>query len=51
VRGGKFNMEVGIKLGTDGTPQVVTAVQDSPFDIDIATAAKAALLLTLPLEG
>jgi phospholipase C len=51
VRGGKFAMEVGIKLAPDGTPQVVTAVPDSPFDIDISDAVKAALLLTLGTLG
>src|SRR5262249_7828999 len=47
VRGGKVSVEVGIKLAADGTPQVVTAVPASPFDIDISDAVKAALLLTL----
>ncbi|MDO8706231.1 MAG: alkaline phosphatase family protein [Sulfuricaulis sp.] len=51
VRGGKFDMEVGIKLGPDGTPQIVSGVPDSPFDIDISTAVKAALLATLGLAG
>lgn len=44
VRGGKLAVEVGIKLAPDGTPQVVTFIPDSPFDIDISNAAKVALL-------
>ncbi|MEO6596422.1 MAG: alkaline phosphatase family protein [Planctomycetota bacterium] len=51
VRGGKFAMEVGIKLGADGVPRIVTSLPDSPFDIDIGTAAKVALLATLGLAG
>ena len=51
VRGGKFDMEVGIKTGSDGTPQVVTAVPDSPFDIDISGTVKGALTLTLGILG
>lgn len=51
VRGGKLAVEVGIKLGADGTPQIVTAFPDSPFDIDISTAVKVALLATLGLAG
>lgn len=51
VRGGKFDMEVGIKLGPDGTPQVVTAVPDAPFDIDISATVKAALAATLGITG
>jgi phospholipase C len=51
VRGGAFEMEVGIKLDSDGTPKVVTAVPDSPFDIEFITAVKAALLATLGLGG
>ncbi|HMQ16193.1 MAG TPA: alkaline phosphatase family protein, partial [Phycisphaerae bacterium] len=51
VRGGKFKFEVGIKLSADGTPQIVTALPDSPFDIDIRKAVKAALLVTLGIGG
>jgi phospholipase C len=51
VRGGKFDMEVGIKLAADGTPQVVTAVPGSPFDIDISNAVKVALVATLGIAG
>ncbi len=51
VRGGKFDMEIGIKLGLDGTPLVVTEVSDSPFDISISTAVKVALLATLGIAG
>ena len=47
VRGGTFAAEVGITLAPDGTPHVVMAVPDSPFDIDIDNAGKAALLLFL----
>lgn len=47
VRGGKLEVEVGIKLAADGTPQIVTHIPDSPFDIDIDTAVKAALLVVL----
>ena len=35
VRGGKLEMEVGIKLGPDGTPQIVTWIPDEPFDVDL----------------
>jgi phospholipase C len=51
VRGGQLDMEVGIKPGPDGTPRIVTAVPDSPFDIDISTAVQAALIATLGLAG
>ena len=51
VRDGAFDMEVGIKLDSDGTPKVVTFVPDSPFDIDISDTVEAALLLTLGLAG
>ncbi len=37
VRGGKLEVEVGLKLSPDGTPQIVTAMSDSPFDIDVDT--------------
>lgn len=47
VRDGRLNLEVGIKLAADGTPQIVTSIPDSPFDIDINDAVKAALLLVL----
>lgn len=49
VRGGKFLMEVGIKLDTRGTPQIVTALPNSPFDIDVKNAAIAVFLATFPL--
>lgn len=49
VRGGEFTMEVGIKLSADGTPQLVTAVPDSPFDADLRDAVIAGLLVTFPL--
>jgi phospholipase C len=51
VRGGKFDMEVGMKLDTDGTPRIVTSVPDSPFDIDISTGAKATLVAIFGLGG
>lgn len=51
VRSGKFAMEVGIKLSADGTPQIVTAVPDSPFDIDLNDTALVVLLATFPLLG
>lgn len=51
VRGGKLDVEVGIKLAADGTPEVVTHIPDSPFDIDISNAVKAALLLVLGPAG
>ena len=34
VRGGVLEMEVGLKINPDGTPQMVTWVPDSPFDMD-----------------
>lgn len=49
VRGGKFAMEVGIKLSADGTPQIVTAVPNSPFDADLRDEVIAELLLAFPL--
>ncbi len=51
VRGGKLAVEVGIKLAADGTPQIVTSTPDSPFDIDISNAVKAALVATLGIAG
>ncbi|HKR00311.1 MAG TPA: alkaline phosphatase family protein, partial [Pyrinomonadaceae bacterium] len=47
VRGGKFDMEIGIKLDPDGTPRIVTEVTGSPFDIHISPTVKAALGATL----
>jgi len=35
VRGGSLEMEVGIVVAADGTPQVVSWVPDDPFDIDM----------------
>ncbi len=51
VRGGRLEVEVGIKLAADGMPQVVTRFPDSPFDIDISPEVKVALLVTLGLSG
>jgi len=51
VRGGKFQMEVGITRDSDGTPRVVTAMPDSPFDIDISGTVEAALLATFGFLG
>jgi phospholipase C len=47
VRGGRLAVEVGIKLAPDGTPQVVVAVPDSPFDLDISTAIEAIMIAVL----
>ena len=49
VRGGKLEMEVGLKLSADGTPQVAVWVPDSPFDIDVHWAVIVALGLLNPL--
>ena len=49
VRGGKFEMEVGIKIAADGTPRIVTKVPDSPFDIDLRDAVMALALAAFPL--
>lgn len=43
VPGGKFTIEVGIKLSADGTPKFVTSVPDTLFDGDVSTAAAVAL--------
>ncbi|HEY0730359.1 MAG TPA: alkaline phosphatase family protein, partial [Pyrinomonadaceae bacterium] len=51
VRGGKFEMEIGIKLDPNGTPQLVTAVPNSPFDIDLSNEAIALFLVTFPALG
>ncbi len=51
VRGGKFDMEIGIKLGPDGVPRVVCEVPSKPFDISISAAVKVALLATLGIAG
>ncbi|HEX3248346.1 MAG TPA: alkaline phosphatase family protein [Pyrinomonadaceae bacterium] len=48
VRGGEFAMEVGIKLSSNGTPKIITAVSPSPLDIDLKAGAKAVLALTNP---
>jgi phospholipase C len=47
LRDGAVAMEVGITIDPDGTPRVVTAVPNSPFDIDINDAAVAALAVSL----
>jgi phospholipase C len=51
VRGGKFEMEIGIKLDPNGTPQIVTALPNAPFDIDVSNAAIALFLVTFPALG
>jgi len=51
VKGGKFDLEVGVTLGPDGTPQIVTAVDESLFDIDISGAVMGALFLVLGPVG
>jgi phospholipase C len=38
VRGAKLDMEVGLTLLPDGTPQIVSMVSDSPFAINVGTA-------------
>lgn len=51
VRDGKVDMEVGIKLGPDGTPQVVTTVPDSPFVIAFSPAVQVTLSATPGFSG
>ena len=49
VPGGKIEIEIGITLSPDGTPQVVTFVPDTLFDGDIDPLAAAAVVAALPL--
>ena len=51
VRGGKFVMEIGIKLDPNGTPQLVTELPTEPFDIDLSNEAIALFLVTFPTLG
>jgi phospholipase C len=39
LRGGVFEMEIGLRIDPDGTPRVVTWLPDQPFDIDFNEAA------------
>jgi phospholipase C len=47
VPGNKIEIEIGIKLSADGTPQIVTSVPDTLFDGDVDTAAAAVLAASL----
>lgn len=49
VRGGKFSMEVGIKLMPDGTPTIITEVTPEPLDLDLTDEATAIITLVSPL--
>ncbi len=51
MRNGRVAIEVGMTVTPDGTPRIVTDIPDSPFDIDISTAVKAALVATLGIGG
>lgn len=52
LRDDRLEIEVGIRVDTDGTPRVVTWVRDKPLDIDMDNLAVAALTLALgPLGG
>ena len=46
ARGGRLNVEIGIHLAADGTPQILSKLADSSFDIDPSgvTRAGSALL-------
>ena len=46
VPGGVIEIEVGMKVAPDGTPQIVSSVPDEFFDGDINAAAAAALIAT-----
>jgi phospholipase C len=52
VPGGKIDIEIGIRLSTDGTPEIVTAVPDTLFDGDVDTTVAATVAAsTLGLVG
>ncbi len=39
VKGGVFEMEVGLRIDPDGTPRIVTWLPDEPFEVDFEEAA------------
>lgn len=52
LSGGRASIEVGLRLDPDGTPRLVPAVSDKPFDIDLSGSVLAALLIALtPIGG
>jgi len=51
LRGGRVEMEVGVRIDPDGTPRIVQWVPDEPFDIDMNNGVVAALVLALGVLG
>lgn len=49
VPGGRIDIEVGIALSADGTPQLLTHVPDTLLDADVNATTAAALAITGPL--
>ena len=39
VAGGRFEMEIGLRIDPDGTPRIVTWVPEDPFEVDFEEAA------------
>jgi phospholipase C len=48
VPGDRIEIEIGITLAPDGTPQILTAVPETILDGDVSTQAAAVLASTLP---
>jgi hypothetical protein len=49
VRNGTLEMEIGLTLGPDGVPKIVTWIRDDPIDGDVDRTALTAVAFLLPL--
>lgn len=51
LRGGGFDMEIGMRIDPDGTPRLVQWIPEDPFDIDMNNGVVAALVVAFGVIG
>lgn len=51
LSGGRLELEVGMQIDPDGTPRIVHAANDDPFDCDFNNVVVALVVGALPIAG